>query len=101
MKCDIDNDCAEWTGSQCGRPGGCKLRPSSCSSPSACSVSCAKCGDTDILKRYIEPKPVYSGGSYRGETREYMAYRCQSCSYVWRGPTLTQNAGLDRQEEAR
>ena len=38
MKCDIDNDCIEWTGSECGRPGGCRLRPSSCSSPFACSA---------------------------------------------------------------
>ena len=50
--------------------------------------ACEKCGDSDIVKRYIEPKPVYAGSCFVRNTKEYMAYRCQSCGYVWRGPTL-------------
>jgi len=67
---------------------------SSCSSPSACSVSCEKCGDADILKRYIAPKPVYAGSCFVRNSPEYMAYRCQSCGYTWRGPTKTQNGKI-------
>ena len=70
-----------------------------CKSQTHCSVSCAKCGDSDILKRYIEPKPVYAGSCFVRNTKEYMAYRCQSCGYVWRGPTLTQNMILTNNRE--
>ena len=87
--CNTDNAGMQIVCEFCGHT---EAAPSSCTCGLPCSVSCEKCGDTDILKRYIEPKPVYSGGSYRGKTKEYMAYRCQSCGYVWRGPTKTQNA---------